>query len=81
MARVLKMDEILAFPDGTEAWEEWIAGTDTRRVLIFQSVSRDRFRVRDAEQGFTSTTRTDTTEFRYWDAKPTFDERESTPWE
>lgn len=93
MAKLLTKDEIRALPAGSVLWEEWMCGTEPLKIEIVEHLTRNliktkvyidvfgkSFRFIPMQVDGTETMDLSDKEFRWWDQKPTFDEREETPW-
>lgn len=74
MARPLTWDEL---QPGMEVWEDWLLGYGTlkRRVL-----RRDGDRIWLERDGVRTLAVRTSPNHRYWDAEPTREERDRTPW-
>lgn len=79
------MSKLIAFDDlapGMTVYEDWIAGTGTRRMAVHERVDANHILARyySADGKSWSQTVKRSREFRYWETAPTLDERENTPW-
>lgn len=67
--------------EGMDVHEEWVCGTGTIPAHIIGKIDTDHLNVQ-YEYGYKSWSQTTkrNREYRYWDSKPTSEEREFTPW-
>ena len=73
--------------EGQVYWEEYILGTDTIEAKVIRKIDADHnkmhYTVRRRGDNFMSWTQVTkkSPAYRYWQDKPTLEQRETTPWE
>lgn len=82
MAKLISWAKLALLPRGTHVWEECAYGTTVSELVKTRAVNKGgrlriygRYPGRDGDLRFA-----DETDFRYWDAEPTDEERQGTPW-
>lgn len=83
MANVIPFEKLAQLPRGTHVWEECAYGAETIEIVKTRAVTKGgRLRVYGRYPGENSDLRfaNEKDFFRYWDAKPSDEERRETPW-
>lgn len=82
MANVIPFKELAKLPRGTHVWEECRWGEMISEIVKTKAATKGgRLRIWGRFPGTSSDLRlADEDDFRYWDAKPSDEERQETPW-